>query len=71
RLIIDRRLTRNGYGIVHIDKKARRYILECWPWNADPLAGAQQYEGWPIVVPFPKPAQPQSRSVLPGQPNRP
>jgi alkaline phosphatase D len=50
----DRGLKREGYGIVRIDKAAKHYILECWPWHTDPTApNAHQYPGWPFTVRFP------------------
>ena len=49
----DRRLKSEGYGIVRIDRAAGEVVLECWPWNVDPhAAGAGQFAGWPIRVPF-------------------
>jgi alkaline phosphatase D len=51
RLLVDRRLTKNGYGIVRVNKRRHQYVLECWPW--DRSVGGGQYEGWPVVVPFP------------------
>ena len=48
----DRDLKSEGYGIVKVDKGGARYVLECWPWQADPLAGGVQFEGWPRTVPF-------------------
>jgi alkaline phosphatase D len=51
--VCDRRLKREGYGIVHVDKEARRYELECWPWHTNPRTpGAAQYPGWPVSVAF-------------------
>ena len=49
----DRSLKREGYGVVRIDKRARTYSLEAWPWNADPHdQSAAPYPGWPVVVGF-------------------
>jgi alkaline phosphatase D len=48
--LLDRRLKSDGYGIVRVDKPSRRVTLECWPWDADPLAGGEQYAGWPYQV---------------------
>jgi alkaline phosphatase D len=49
----DRRLKREGYGIVRVDKRARRYRIACWPWHTDPTKpGAAQYRGWPYTVDF-------------------
>jgi alkaline phosphatase D len=49
----DRRLKSEGYGIVRVDRKAREYTLECWPWNVDPLAqDARQFPGWPFHLRF-------------------
>jgi alkaline phosphatase D len=49
----DRSLKREGYGIVRVDKTARRYRIECWPWRTDPTAaGARQYRGWPFDLSF-------------------
>jgi alkaline phosphatase D len=49
----DRRLKREGYGIVRIDPVQRHFVLECWPWNIDPRApGAVPYAGFPVAAPF-------------------
>lgn len=49
----DRSLKREGYGIIHIDRRDRAFHIECWPWNEDPTAaGASQFEGWPYRLPF-------------------
>jgi len=52
-IIRDPKLTRNGYGIIRVDKKSRQFILEAWPRHADP-ARDRPYPGWPVRVPFPK-----------------
>jgi alkaline phosphatase D len=49
----DRRLKSEGYGIVRVDRKARAYAIECWPWNVDPLGrDARQFPGWPFRLRF-------------------
>ena len=49
----DRRLKSEGYGIVRVDRRAREYVLECWPWDLDPARpGARQFAGWPVRLPF-------------------
>ena len=49
----DRRLKREGYGIVEIDLAAQEHRIHCWPWNADPTAaGADEFDGWPYTLPF-------------------
>jgi alkaline phosphatase D len=49
----DRNLKSEGYGLVRIDKAAREFLIECWPWNVDPTApGATQFPGWPYRLPF-------------------
>lgn len=53
-ILRDRRLTKTGYGLIRINKKARQFVLECWPGQADPAGGDKQFPGWPIRVPFPK-----------------
>jgi alkaline phosphatase D len=51
--LLDRRLKSEGYGIVRVDREQGAYTLECWPWEVDPAAaGARQFDGWPIRVPF-------------------
>jgi alkaline phosphatase D len=51
--LADRHLKSDGYGIVRVDRRARRYVLECWPWDVDPTApGARQFEGWPYPLSF-------------------
>ncbi len=53
--IRDRRLTKTGYGLIRVSKKARQFVLECWPGQADPATGDKQFPGWPVRVAFPKP----------------
>jgi alkaline phosphatase D len=49
----DRRLKREGYGVVRVDLQKREYLLECWPWDVDPTAAdARQFEGWPYRLSF-------------------
>ena len=49
----DRELKREGYGLVEVDTARRQFRISCWPWDTDPTAaGAQQYPGWPYVLPF-------------------
>lgn len=51
----DRRLKSEGYGIVRVDRKAREFAIECWPWNVDPTTpDARQFPGWPFRLPFDK-----------------
>ena len=51
--LADRHLKSDGYGIVRVDRRAREYVLECWPWDVDPAApGARQFEGWPYRLSF-------------------
>jgi alkaline phosphatase D len=40
----------DGYGIVRFDKIQGRITIECWPHNADPADGNQQFPGWPITL---------------------
>jgi alkaline phosphatase D len=42
----------DGYGIVRFDKKARTITAECWPYNADPVAGDKPFPGWPVTVQY-------------------
>lgn len=52
-LVGDRSLKREGYGIVHVDKAAKVFRLECWPWATDPTTpDATQFAGWPYTVSF-------------------
>ncbi|MGZ4593993.1 MAG: hypothetical protein ACXV3C_08995 [Actinomycetes bacterium] len=49
----DRALKNEGYGVLHVDTSAQRFVIECWRWDTDPTApGARQFPGWPQVVPF-------------------
>lgn len=51
--LADRHLKSEGYGIVRVDRRARQYVLECWPWDVDPASpGARQFEGWPYRLSF-------------------
>lgn len=41
----------SGYGIVRLDKAARRITMECWPILSDPRAGpSAQFSGWPKTI---------------------
>ena len=40
----------SGLGIVRFDKKARRVIVECWPYLADVTAKGTQMPGWPVTI---------------------
>jgi alkaline phosphatase D len=49
----DRRLKREGYGIVEVDKIGGHFRIHCWPWDrsqAEPRAA--EYPGWPYTLPF-------------------
>lgn len=49
----DQQLKSEGYGIVRVDKAAREYVLECWPWEVDSRrSGPRQFSGWPYRLPF-------------------
>jgi alkaline phosphatase D len=53
--IEDPRLRPDGYGIVHVDKRAREFVLECWPAGTNPRHDAgKPFPGWPVRVKFPK-----------------
>ena len=40
----------DGYGVVRFSKPAQTVTIECWPHNADPDAGGEQFPGWPIIL---------------------
>ncbi|MBX7168290.1 MAG: hypothetical protein K1X74_18275 [Pirellulales bacterium] len=49
--INDERQRGDGYGLVRIDKRARRATIECWPRFADARQGdSAQFPGWPVTV---------------------
>ena len=49
----DRAIKREGYGVVTINKTAREFVLEAWPWQLDPtLTTSRPFPGWPVRVPF-------------------
>lgn len=51
--LLDRDLKSEGYGIVRLLRDQRAFVLECWPWNANPAAGDdRQFTGWPFRLPF-------------------
>ncbi len=53
----DRHLKSEGYGIIHVEHRRKRFIIECWPWSTDPKAdNACQFPGWPFFLPFDKSA---------------
>jgi alkaline phosphatase D len=50
----DQKLKSEGYAIVRVDHAQRQFILECWPFDVDPLSPqARQFPGWPVTIPFP------------------
>ena len=49
-LFLDRSKTKDGYGIVRLDKNAQTITMECWPWNVTELVEANQYQGWPVTI---------------------
>lgn len=51
--LFDRELKSEGYGIIRVQKDKSRYILECWPYDTNPVnKEAKQYKGWPVRVKF-------------------
>lgn len=48
----ERDLRSDGYGIVRVDHDADTFVVECWPWDADPTTADNQYDGWPYRLPF-------------------
>jgi phosphodiesterase/alkaline phosphatase D-like protein len=38
-----------GYGIARFERATRRITFEAWPRWADPLAGDEPYDGWPVT----------------------
>ncbi|MEM1165561.1 MAG: alkaline phosphatase D family protein [Planctomycetota bacterium] len=55
RFIIDPNLTRSGYGLLEIDPSASTVVIEHWDREADAAGRPAQFEGWPVVLPIPKP----------------
>jgi alkaline phosphatase D len=45
----DRDRRREGYGLVRVDTRRRRLVIECWPWDGGP-----QLDGWAYELPFPQ-----------------
>jgi alkaline phosphatase D len=43
----DRALKCEGYGVLRVDKAARAFIFQCWPYDARPAGPTAQYAGWP------------------------
>ncbi len=43
----------DGYGLVTIDKRERKILLECFPFDADLSQGGRvQFSGWPYSISF-------------------
>jgi hypothetical protein len=40
----------DGYGVVRFDKSEQRVTVGCWPHNANPRSGGEQFTGWPIEL---------------------
>lgn len=51
-VVPERSLRSDGYGVVHVDPNEGTFVVECWPWDADPSAPDAQYAGWPYRLPF-------------------
>lgn len=52
-ILYDRKLKREGYGVVRVDHAAASYAIECWEWNKNPITEPEsQFPGWPFVLPF-------------------
>jgi alkaline phosphatase D len=45
--LFDKTKKRDGFGIVRVDPKRRRFVIECWDDR-----GSAQHPGWPYIVPF-------------------
>ena len=53
-----------GYGIVRFRKRAREFVVECWPRAADPES-EEQYEGWPCTIRWDECYEPRASVELP------
>ncbi|MGJ8692494.1 MAG: alkaline phosphatase D family protein [Thalassotalea sp.] len=51
KFIADNQLKSEGYGLIRVNHQNQHYILESWPWDADPSKD-QQFKGWPYVHAF-------------------
>ena len=52
-VLYDRALKNEGYGVVRVDHANQQFVIECWPWNRDPVAlPNSQFAGWPYFLPF-------------------
>ncbi|NEU58040.1 alkaline phosphatase D family protein [Halorussus sp. MSC15.2] len=52
-LLFDREVRPDGYGIVKVKFDEEAFVVECWPWSANPNGGdAEQYRGWPYRLGF-------------------
>jgi hypothetical protein len=40
----------SGLGLVRLDKKNRRVVVECWPFLADVTKPGTQMPGWPVTT---------------------
>ncbi|MEZ5353978.1 MAG: alkaline phosphatase D family protein [Bryobacteraceae bacterium] len=45
--LADKTKKRDGFGIVRVDYKQKRFVLECWDDR-----GTAQHPGWPYTLPF-------------------
>ena len=50
----DRSLKAEGYGIVKVDPSRKKFTLECWPQDANPMKD-KQFDGWPYYGEFDHP----------------
>ncbi len=48
KFIADRDLKSEGYGIIKVRHDTNDFVLENWPWDANPKTG-KQFDGWPIT----------------------
>ncbi|WP_435156965.1 alkaline phosphatase D family protein [Haladaptatus sp. DFWS20] len=49
----DRRLKREGYGIVRVNHETDEFVIECWPYDETPTThNPRQFPGWPYRLRF-------------------
>lgn len=52
-ILYDRALKKEGYGVVRVDHASRKFRIECWAWDHDPLQSPDgQFPGWPYDLSF-------------------
>ncbi|RME95888.1 MAG: hypothetical protein D6773_17895, partial [Alphaproteobacteria bacterium] len=48
-ILLDQNQTVDGFGLIRLNKKTKRAIIECWPHHQAPDTGTQ-HKDWPVKI---------------------